>query len=442
MKKAGFAALVAACAAALVGCAFGGNEQMKDAKAAESRIAQIVEANVNATHAYQVLMYRKSSKGDAACWADKGATDETLAALVEHQKALVSGEPKEIRAWADGAESSFDPSKDLEPMLAGKSKSTDALPVNVLTDYFLSKSKATRLQARALASLLQMMLDIDRDGDVLQQEFALYVALGLPVYTKQIGVPGETDADFLKMGEELSPKMCAAPFDTDPATLQMMFRKLWNWGQRYTGERDKYVLARELLGEPDIAILVPKIKAMPPQRIAVIGHSFTMNVHWASPSAFVPIATEMIRKYNPAVEIRQWEGGGLTPTRAYNNFYKDALAWKPDKVLFVVIPRKEEDYQRLEEMCKGFAAQGAKVYMFDSLHDPEDKPERNEQIDKIAADTGLTIIEVGQLLHDSPDKDKFVALDKIHMTEPYHRLMAKEWVKFLIGARGAKLEGK
>jgi len=26
------------------------------------------------------------------------------------------------------------------------------------------------------------------------------------------------------------------------------------------------------------------------------------------------------------------------------------------------------------------------------------------------------------------------------MTEPYHRLMAKEWLKLLVGARGARLE--
>jgi len=32
-------------------------------------------------------------------------------------------------------------------------------------------------------------------------------------------------------------------------------------------------------------------------------------------------------------------------------------------------------------------------------------------------------------------------IDGIHMTEPYHRLMAKEWLKYLAGARGDKAEG-
>jgi hypothetical protein len=415
---------------------------MSPVKSGDANLAKIIDANMTATHAYQVLLAKKDGKGDPACWSAGKLSDADLNSLIAHQKSLFAEDPAAVKAWVDGGKSAFDPSKNLEPLLAAKLDLAANLPVNVLTDYFRAKTKATELQARALASLMQMMLDIERDGDLLQQEFAMYVKLGLPVYTGQVGLAAKTDAEFLAIGSELSSKMCAAPFDTDPATLQMMFRKLWNWGQRYTGERDKYVLAKELLAEPDVAALIPKIKAMPLQRIAVIGHSFTMGVHWASPSAFVPIVTEMIRMNNSSVEVRQWEGGGLTPTRAYNNFYKDALAWKPDKVLFVVIPRKDEDYQRLEEMCKGFADAGAHVYMFDSLHDPEDTPNRNERIDEIAAKTGMTIIEVGKLLHASPDRDKFLALDKIHMTEPWHRLMAKEWLKFLVGAREAKLATK
>jgi hypothetical protein len=51
---------------------------------------------------------------------------------------------------------------------------------------------------------------------------------------------------------------------------------------------------------------------------------------------------------------------------------------------------------------------------------------------------GIEVIEVGSILAASPDRNRFVCLDGIHMTEPYHRLMAKEWLKFLAGARGTK----
>ena len=273
----------------------------------------------------------------------------------------------------------------------------------MFTDYFRAKTSATALQARTLASLLQMMLDIERDADVLQQMYAMYVGLGLPVHTAMIGLPAQTDEDFLAIGKELSPKMAASPFTTDPATLQMLFRKMWNWGHRYTGERDKYTLANELLAEPDMAALIPRDSGNAASRESrSIGHSFTMNVHWASPSAFVPIVFEMIRKHNPNVEMRQWEAGGLTATRAYNNFYQDVLAWKPNQVLLVVMSRNEEDYTRLEEMARGFAAAGTKVFMFDSLLDPGDAPGRNERVDRIATRTGMTIIEVGRVIAGVP----------------------------------------
>ncbi len=403
----------------------------------EARLSQIVDANITATHAFQVLMHKSSGKGNGSAWAAGARTDADLKALLDHQKALLAEDPRAVKAWVEGATSSFNPSKNLEPLVASTFNLEAGLPVNVFQEFLRSRTQATPLEARAVASLLQMMLDIERDADLLQQMYAMYVGLGLPVHTARIGLPAKTDEEFLVLGNELSPKIVSSPFDTDPATLQMMFRKMWNWGHRHTGERDKYTLANELLAEPDITPLIPKIAAMPKQKVAVIGHSFTMNVHWSSPSAFVPIVTEMIRKHNTGVEIRQWEAGGLTPTRAYNNFYRDVLAWKPDKVLLVVLSRTEEDYTRLEEMCRGFAAAGAKVLMFDSLRDPDDAPGRDERVDQIAARTGMTIIEVGRILNEAPDKDKFLALDKIHMTEPYHRLMAKEWLKFLVGARGA-----
>jgi hypothetical protein len=46
---------------------------------------------------------------------------------------------------------------------------------------------------------------------------------------------------------------------------------------------------------------------------------------------------------------------------------------------------------------------------------------------------------VNALIGAAPEHDHFVCLDGIHMTEPYHRLMAKQWLGFLVGAREAQL---
>ncbi|MGD0092267.1 MAG: hypothetical protein ABSE73_20315 [Planctomycetota bacterium] len=395
--------------------------------AQDANPGKLVDANLVATHAYQVLLAQKAAgKVEENCWSDGGLPARELEALVAHQKALLSTPLEELKTWASGADSTFDPAKDLNPLLECALRPADPrLPVNVLAGWLRD--------SRALASLLQMMLDIERDGDLLQDMYRVYHALGLPVHFGQIGITAAGDEEFLEVGKELSPRMCASPFATDPATLQMLLHKMYNWGRRYTGERNKTVLAKELLAEADSAALVPLIRCMPAEKIAVIGHSFTMDVNWASPSAFVPIVAEIFKALNPRVEIRQWAQGGLTASRACNalRFHDEVLAWKPHRVLLVVAVRTEEDDEALEKMGRAFARAGVKAATFDGL---TPAPERFAYDTERASGSGaVSIIEVRRRLAEAPDRDKFLSLDGIHMTEPYHRLMAKEWLKYLLG---------
>ena len=296
------------------------------------------------------------------------------------------------------------------------------------------------MELRAIASLFQTNLEVERDGDRLQELFAFYAGLGLPVYLGQLGLPG-SDADFLAMGRELEGKSCASPVGTTAAEWQIAGRKNWNWGEKNLGIRDDKVLAAELLAEPDVKVLIPRIQALPAQRIAVIGHSFTMQLHWSTPGAFVPVVTAIFARENPRVEFRQFQGGGLTSTRAMNRFYADVLAWKPQQVLLVVINRTDEDLENFRRLGRGLAEAGAKVLSFDDVHDPKGTANglRDREL-AVARETGMTLIEVSPLLAIAPDRERFVCLDGIHMTEPYHRLMAKEWLKLLVGARDASLK--
>jgi hypothetical protein len=184
------------------------------------------------------------------------------------------------------------------------------------------------------------------------------------------------------------------------------------------------------------------MRALPPQRVAVIGHSFTMDLHWSSPSAFVPIVAAMFARENPKVEFRLFQGGGLTATRAYDRFFADALAWKPDTVLLVVLNRTDADLESFARLGKGFTAAGARVYSFDDLHDPDaSDPARLQKEWAIGRASGITIVEVARRLAAAPERARFVCLDGIHMTEPWHRLMARAWLELLVGARGPAREG-
>ena len=408
----------------------------------QTRLGQLVEANVLGAQAFQVALARKEGKGDPRCYPTTSLTDAQAAALEAHQAALLKADGKEVRAWAEGKPSTFDPKADLEPLLSSGLRLADALPVNVFTRWLAERTKAGRVQVRAIASLLQTNLEVERDGDRLQELFAFYTGLGLPVYLGQVGLPG-TDEAFLAMGRQLEPETCASPFGTAAADWQIAGRKNWNSGEKNLGIRDDKVLAKELLEEPDVKALVPRIRALPPQRIAVIGHSFTMQLHWSTPGSFVPVVTAIFARENPGVEFRQFQGGGLTSTRALNRFYADVVAWKPQQALLVVINRTDEDLESFRRLGRGLADAGAKVLTFDDVGDPKGTaPGLRDRELQVARETGMTVIEVGRLLASAPDRERFPCLDGIHMTEPYHRLMARQWLEFLVGARGAQLAAR
>lgn len=417
----------------------------EDRRGAASRHAQVVEANVIATHAYQVLLAKKSGKGDAPCFAPGGLSDEELQSLVTHQGGLLKSKVEEVGAWARGGKSNFDPSKDLEPILKSGLSVPAGAPVNVFTEYLRSHARTASDAARlrSVASLYQTILEVERDGDLLQDQFAFYIGLGLPVYVGQLGLKGG-DEEFLAAGRELEPRACASPYATDAAAWQIAGRKVWNWGEKHLHVRDDKVLAAELLREPVVKALVPRLRAVPAQKVAVVGHSFTMGQHWSTPSSFVPVVTEIFRRVNPKVEFRQFERGGLTASRAKQRFYQGVLDWKPNKVLLVVMTRSEEDYAALGEMAEGFRAAGIEVLMFDDIHDPEtaSNPGARARAVKVARAAGVKVMEVGALLASAPDRGRFLSLDRVHMTEPYHRLMAREWLKFLAGARGERLAAR
>ena len=409
------------------------------AEGASGRLDRLVEANIVGVHAFQVRLARTSGKGDSSCYPAGSPPDEALARLEAHQVALLATDPAAVKAWAQGADSAFDPRQNLEPLLKAGLPLADGLPVNVFTTYLEKHAKAPRTQLRAIASLFQTNLEVERDGDRLQELFAFYINLGLPVYFGQLGLTG-SDADFLAMGKELEGRSCASPVGTSAAEWQIAGRKNWNWGEKNLHIRDEKVVAKELLAEPGVKALVPAMQALPARRIAVVGHSFTMGLHWSSPSSFVPIVTAMFAFENPKVEFKQFAGGGLTSSRAYRNFYAALLDWKPDTVLLVVLNRTPEDIEAFRALGQGLAAAGARVLTFDDVHDPDASDPAMVGRDIAAArGAGMTVIEVGKRLASAPDRSTFVCLDGIHMTEPYHRLMAKEWLAFLVGARGPAL---
>ncbi|MFT3771504.1 MAG: hypothetical protein QM820_39320 [Minicystis sp.] len=78
------------------------------------------------------------------------------------------------------------------------------------------------------------------------------------------------------------------------------------------------------------------------------------------------------------------------------------------------------------------------AFMFDDLliGDVPDSPEVARQVAAAARRGHIKVIAVRDQLASAPDRSQFLCLDHLHMKEPYHRLLAREYLRFLAGARG------
>lgn len=141
----------------------------------------------------------------------------------------------------------------------------------------------------------------------------------------------------------------------------------------------------------------------------------------------------------PAPVRRDWSNPTISSCMTYfltcvQKFLQDALAWKPSIVLLVVANRSDEDRDDLRKMGEGFRAAGAGVVMFDNILDP-DSDRVKLQNNLALARNAIEVIPAESILNASPDPSRFSCLDHIHMTEPYHRLMAKQGLKVLVDSR-------
>lgn len=398
-----------------------------------SRRAQLVKANIIAVQAYQMILSRQAGDTPSACFPATPDT-ATLQKLVKHQESLLAEPAAQVVEWANSEQSPFNPAKDLDPLLHAGLTLSPELPVNTFTQYLQAKAPTQpRENIRSVANLYQTVLEVDRDGTVLQDLYRFYIALKLPVYVGQFGLPG-SDADFLAAAQQLDGKSCASPFDLSVPAWQIAGRKIWNWGEKNLHIRDVNTMATEMLRDPQVVPLIPAMKAMKAERVAVIGDSYTMDEHWSTPSSFPPIVTAMFARENPRVQFRQWSHGGLNFARAYRNYYADVVAWKPNLVLLVVETHTPEDMAAMKTMIEGLRATGARVVQFDDVEwsDADKDPARVRQLALLAKSYGAEIVPSRVILNASPQHNSFPAMDGIHKTEPYHRIMTILWLKAIL----------
>jgi hypothetical protein len=402
------------------------------------RRGQAVEACLRAAHAWQIDMSAQSGQGDPQAFGRQNLAPEDLARVNAAFDKLLAAGTNAIRQWVDGDPAAPAPvEKSVTDILAVKMELADNLPVSAVTkfiQYRLGDIEPARI--RSVANLYQVVLEVERDAPVLQELFGVYLALGLPVYLDELAIYYDRD-DFIKMGQELAAAGCPAPYNTSAHAWHLASRKIKNWGEQKTGKVTAATYVRELLAMPEISQSAAAIKALPPQKICVLGHSFTMSEHWSSQASFADIAGELLHGLNPNIEYKRFSRGGLGATLEYS----DQIAkFKPDATFLAVGVWNEEHRKVFAQLVADLRKNGSKVYVFDTLT-PTGVSEAFYNAADVAAAraAGATILEVGKILDTHLLKNEFVALDGVHMSPTYHKVMAAEMVRFLAGARPATL---
>ena len=411
-----------------------GENEVKNQDGHRRRV-RLVGALTVGTHAYQIRLHKKSGAGDPACFGDQGMTDMQLEALVDAQKTLLDADAAAVKKWIEGGAPTFEAASALETLLDAKLELDERLPVNVAAEVLAARAPETpKDKVRALASLLQVVLEVNRDGTVLQDMFRLYLPLGLVVAPSELGIADDNRA-FLTLGTDLARKCCKAPFKTSRAAWQIALRKIQNWTLKHRGIGPAEY-ADEVLARDDIKPLIGKIRTLPAQRILFLGHSFTGPDHWSTLAPMNEILRAVFATLNPAVTVSRMGHGGMSASQARDTFLKDALAWKPDRVIVVVVMRSDADYSAMQEMTRAFKEHACETVCFDTLHPSRTSwvnPSR-EKLVAAANASGLVVIDVGDKLAAHPLKRDFVCLDGIHMRPSYHKFLAAELLRFLVEA--------
>jgi hypothetical protein len=410
-------------------------------KSQAARETELVEAFVRAIHLHQVLLAGSTGRGDVQCFSPGVLSPEEIAALGATGAGLFSLTTEDLRQWVDrGVGPAAGAVADL---LSAPVALSPQLPVSVIASH-LAREAPTRPRAsvRAFASLFQLTLEVDRDAGEMQDLFRIYTtapAFGghpLPVCFQDLGLNyGPRDLD--RLAADLAQRTCAAPYDTSEQAWRLALEKVTLWGEKYSGRITADTYAQELLAE-ELKEVAGALRALPPMRICVLGHSFSYPIHWSSHGVFPAIAEAVFKRVNPAITFSYVNEGGLQAARARDAYLPQVLSTQPDLVLLVLRIETGADHQALGEMLRTIREAGARVVLFDRLI-PRGRPFYTDPTEavRVARAVGAEVIPAGDLIDRHPDRERFLSLDGVHMGPLYHKFMAGLLLRHLAGTTTA-----
>lgn len=392
----------------------------------------VIHALINGVHWGQVLLHeRVKPETRSPLFELNGVALETVQARAAAFDVLL----KELagnRAWRK-SELRADLRKLVAELKAAPLPVDPSLPFHVAYNVIAQNLAPEKVPAAlALANLYQLNMEEHRDGDGLQDLFQVYINAGFPVDLLQFGLPNSDE--HLQLYSNRCAAACApAPFKTDAFAWLVTFNRIEMWGEKNTGRRDKFVLARELLADPEILPLIPKLSELPHQRVAFIGYSMMMSVNWSTYAAWNDIASEALRCLNPRYEYAGFQMGGITASHALQALIPQALEYKPTDAYLLMRVETEPDAAAFETLIRVLQRIGTKVHVIDDVR-PYVKPlpEHEHANRRRAAErTGADLVRFLELGLAHAEFRSWECLDRIHMRTPGHVFYARELLKRL-----------
>jgi len=397
------------------------------------RLVELTVALTNAVHAGQLLLQgRAKTPGDPELFGLGSLTAPRAQELRQAGERLARLPVEQVVAWAHGrggVEAGM-----LVAKLGGQAlASHPRLPLNAFRTWLESGGPGRdEASVRAVANLVQLCLEVNRDGDWLQDLIRVYMALGLKVCLSDFGISAK-HADLEKIGRELAPLAGVCPFSARPLDWHMILHKLEMWAAKTSGRRDKFVLACELLQDSEIKPLLPKLQALQPRRVGIIGHSMTMSLHWATAGSWIEIACELVRQINPGFAYQGFQQGGVDAVRAEAGLLPGALQWKPTDTYLLMVVGTPEHFVAYERMIRALQAAGSRVNCVDDVRPFLDDPliaAAVENIPGICRRTGARALAFNELGKRASDWTTWQAMGgDIHSVTACHVFYAKELLK-------------
>ena len=110
---------------------------------------------------------------------------------------------------------------------------SDRLPVNVYTRYLEKEAPGrSRADIRAMANLYQTVLEVERDGDRLQDLYRFYIASRPARVRRHLRPAGRRTRTSWPWAARSRDEACASPVGLTAAEWQIAGRKIWNWGEK------------------------------------------------------------------------------------------------------------------------------------------------------------------------------------------------------------------